>query len=369
MRRLLANLALSAAAGLLALLVAELFLRAIGFAPGTFRHTERVANGRRTLLLDCYPTNPGGYFDVDLRDADTRRRYREQGLARVDEVADHTPFAVERRYNSRRFRGPEIGPKRPAATRIVVIGDSFTEGMGVRENDAYPRVLEAVLNADRDGERSWEVLNCGRRGWDFPAIHDTFDEVMEHQPDIVLFGMVLNDAEQSKAFAQRQARLNDWILDRSRMSREERPGPGLLDFRLVSFVRSRVEGYRVGRDTSRWYRDMYREPNREGWERTQDHLRQMNGRMRERGGHLLVALWPLLIGLESSYPFAGVSETIERFCLEAGIPFHDLLPALSGRPSASLWVHPVDHHPNQVAHRLAAESLAPAVRGLAGGHP
>jgi hypothetical protein len=27
-------------------------------------------------------------------------------------------------------------------------------------------------------------------------------------------------------------------------------------------------------------------------------------------------------------------------------------------------VHPVDHHPNEVAHRLVAEALAPAVRRL-----
>ena len=72
MRRLVANLALSAAAGLFALLLAELALRAVGYAPRTFRHTERVANGRRTLLLDCYPTNPRGYFDIDLRDEKVR---------------------------------------------------------------------------------------------------------------------------------------------------------------------------------------------------------------------------------------------------------------------------------------------------------
>jgi hypothetical protein len=28
-------------------------------------------------------------------------------------------------------------------------------------------------------------------------------------------------------------------------------------------------------------------------------------------------------------------------------------------------VHPVDHHPNEIAHRLAAEALEKPVRGLA----
>jgi hypothetical protein len=31
---------------------------------------------------------------------------------------------------------------------------------------------------------------------------------------------------------------------------------------------------------------------------------------------------------------------------------------LRARPTESLWVHPVDMHPNEIAHRLAAESLA-----------
>ena len=33
-------------------------------------------------------------------------------------------------------------------------------------------------------------------------------------------------------------------------------------------------------------------------------------------------------------------------------------------PASSLWVHPLDMHPNEVAHRLAAESLAPVVAAL-----
>jgi hypothetical protein len=38
---------------------------------------------------------------------------------------------------------------------------------------------------------------------------------------------------------------------------------------------------------------------------------------------------------------------------------------MTGRSTAELWVHPVDHHPNEIAHRLAAESLAPVVTQLA----
>jgi hypothetical protein len=60
---------------------------------------------------------------------------------------------------------------------------------------------------------------------------------------------------------------------------------------------------------------------------------------------------------------------IAAFLDSAGIARHDLLPALRGRTDESLWVHPVDRHPNEIAHRLAAESLAPVVRRLAAPAP
>ena len=366
LRPALANVALAIGSCTVVLLAAEAALRVAGYAPASFAHTNRIANRARSVLLDCYPTNPRGYFDLDLRDGATLARYRALGLARLDEAVRQTPFAVERRYSAHQFRSPQIGPRVAGITRVVVIGDSFTEGMGVKEEDAYPRVLHRLLNTGAESGR-WEVLNCGRRGYDFPALHDLFETVLAFEPDLVVYGMVLNDPERTREVEGREALLDDWILDRGRMFREGgAPRLRPWDSRLFALVRDRVESDRVGRETARWYRDLYGEANRAGWERTQGYLRDMNRRMQERGGAFLVASWPLLVGLEGQYPFADLTETIGRVLIAAGIPHHDLLRALYGRPEASLWVHPVDHHPNELAHRLAAESLLPAVRAASG---
>ena len=332
--------------------------------PATPPRASSTPTGSRTAGGPCSwtatPATRAATSTSTSRDPATLEKYRGLGLARLDEAARHTPYAVERRYSAQQFRSPEIGPHRPGVVRVAVIGDSFTEGMGVKEEDTYARVLHRLLNTGAEAGH-WEVFNCGRRGYDFPAIHDLFETVLALEPDVVVYGMVLNDAVRSEAFQARQAYLNDWILDRGRMVRDEddrRLGP--LDLRLSAFVRDRVESYRVGRDTTGWYRDMYGPPNREGWERTQAYLRDMNGKARARGGRFLVASWPLLVGLQGRYPFADVSETIGRFCLSAGIARHDLLSALYGRPDESLWVHPVDHHPNETAHRLVGESLVAA---------
>ena len=145
-----------------------------------------------------------------------------------------------------------------------------------------------------------------------------------------------------------------------------KPQPAMrrFDSRLLASVQDRLQARRAALETTRWYRDMYGEPNREGWERTERYLREMHRRLRARGGSLLVASWPLLVDLEGEDPFADAAATVARACAAAGIPRHDLRPALSGRPTSSLWVHPLDMHPNEVAHRLAAESLAPVVAAL-----
>ena len=80
--------------------------------------------------------------------------------------------------------------------------------------------------------------------------------------------------------------------------------------------------------------------------------------------HLLVADWPVLVA-DTRDPLAPAHQAIARACAAAEIPHHDLRAALSGRSPSSLWVHPLDQHPNEMAHRLAAESLAPVVRALA----
>jgi len=344
-------------------LLAEAAFRIFGFLPERYRMTARMANARWTLLLDCFPTNPRGYFDIDLREPASREKYFAVAPLRFDTVAKRAPWAVEFRYNTLRFRDAPLGPKRPGVRRVMVLGDSFTEGQGVKEPDTCARVLERLLNEKEPGK--WEVRNCGRRGTDFPALYEAFEQILPYEPDLVIYALVLNDADQSEAFHARQSYVNDWIVDRARQEDDAVPAaPGFFRPRVLDFVADRIEAYRIGRETTRWYLDMWSDGNREGWERTQGYLREMNRRATRQSARLLVAPWPLFVALEGAYPFAPAHQTIARFCLKEGIAHHDLLPLFRGQPSPSFWVHPVDRHPNEKAHRLAAEALAPVVRDL-----
>ena len=172
---------LSSAAIILTLLALDVALGVVSAAHVSPIH---LSNRRVSLALDCYPSNPRGYFDVDLRDPHRRRDYEGRRVRGLDEAWSRTPFAVELRFNSLQFRDEEFGPRRPGVRRVAVLGDSFTEGQGVKEADTYPRQLEARLNEAEPGR--WEVLNWGRRGADFPRLYDTFEKILEYDPAIVV---------------------------------------------------------------------------------------------------------------------------------------------------------------------------------------
>ena len=355
-RALPANLALAAGSVLVALALLEAGVRILGLAPVRFANTARLRDGHGRLLLDCYPANPGQAFDVDLRDPAVRERYRAAGVARVDSVGVRAPFAVEFRYNALGFRDVEWSARRPGVHRVIVLGDSFTEGWGVPEKDTYPRVLERLLDAAEPGR--WEVRNAGHRGADFPALFGGFEETLAFRPDLLVYGMVLNDVDRSPEMEARQVYMNDWILDQEHLS--STPVPHSRSH-LLAFVEDRVAAWRIDRASTAWYHDLYGVPNRDGWQQTQDRLREMDRRLHAQGGRFLVASWPLLVGLDTDYPFQDEHDRIARFCAEAGIPSHDLLPALRARPNHELVIHAADRHPSAVAHRLVAESLAPAI--------
>lgn len=355
----LKRLGLSVGSTVLCLVLIEIVLRFLGIVPPRWAHPWHLEREDKRVGLDVYPDNPRGTFDVDLHNSAERQRWRAKGVPDVDRAAQRTPFAVAFEYNEHLCRGGEVGPRDPDVQRIVMIGDSFTEGQGVRQQDTFSSILGHEL------EGPVEVINCGRRGHDFPEIHEFFDRQLALEPDVVVYAMILNDPVQSDAFHARQAYLDDWIMDRRRLfTGEHLRGPSFWDLRLYTLAHDAIEAIRVGQETMQWYRDMYDEPNQEGWDATQTHVLQMHEAMEARGGELLVALIPLLIGLDDEYPFADVSGTIAEAFEAREVSFHDTTPAFLGRSPSELWVHPADRHPNEMGHRIIADDLRPELQRI-----
>ncbi|MBI5248212.1 MAG: hypothetical protein HY912_01845 [Desulfomonile tiedjei] len=81
--------------------------------------------------------------------------------------------------------------KPPQMFRILCLGDSFTMGAGVRQEDSYPKVLEVLL---RRQFPNTEVINAGVDGWDTPEYAEYFQrEGMSFTPDLVLVGLFVGN--------------------------------------------------------------------------------------------------------------------------------------------------------------------------------
>ena len=69
-------------------------------------------------------------------------------------------------------------------------------------------------------------------------------------------------------------------------------------------------------------------------------------------------IFPVLFHLNSGYPFLDLHAKVRDAAHAAGLECLDLYPVYRGYSGPELWVHPTDQHPNEVALRLAARSLA-----------
>lgn len=109
-----------------------------------------------------------------------------------------TPYYVQYTCNSLGFRDHEyINPKPSDTYRIVCLGDSFTWGQGVHQNDVYAKKLELLLNEERKDISRFEVINCGRCGYSTSEErYCLLQQAMEYSPDLVILQMCDNDNEQ-----------------------------------------------------------------------------------------------------------------------------------------------------------------------------
>ncbi len=92
---------------------------------------------------------------------------------RADEVFHHgfipnssgvfrsAEWDVSYSINSLGFRDIEYGAVKPQNTfRILMVGDSYTEGYGVESADSFPKQLESMLNNGSAGKK-YEVISAG----------------------------------------------------------------------------------------------------------------------------------------------------------------------------------------------------------------
>jgi hypothetical protein len=95
-------------------------------------------------------------------------------------------------------------------------------------------------------------------------------------------------------------------------------------------------------------------------------LLKMGGMCRAHGVPFVVAIFPLFGNpLDESYPFEKEHAKVAQAAAQAGARVVDLLPEYRGLRWELLVVDgPRDEHPNEIAQRIAAQTLVRAVDEL-----
>jgi len=282
-----------------------------------------------------YDSNPRGYFDQKN--------------------------AVQHNTNSMGFRGQEyVKEKEKNTVRIAFLGDSFTFGEGVRDEDLFSNKLAKKLN-ENSPDIAYETYNFGVGGYNTEqSVFLLKNIVLELNPDIVVLGYTLNDAE-PKLFS-----VNESTNTMGRHPREVAVHEGLPDttppdtlfykLRLSKLFWKAKTNKEISKQTINFYQSLYQEGNQD-WITTQNSLEEFTNICRENEIECYFIMFPLLINLDENYPFYKLHEIVKSKIEPSGIPIIDILPALLGMDFTELWVHPTDQHPNEVAHNIIAEFL------------
>ena len=286
---------------------------------------------------------------------------------------------VEVKFNSHGLRSPEIPLEKPDDTyRILVLGDSWTFGVGVPQDKTYPAQLELLLR-EQNPDRKIEVINAGVSGY------ETYNEAVyfgrsghKFEPDLVIIGFYpVNDLHDKKSKYERHARERaahpTWYFIRTF------PKTHLRSYQYYGYLRSDLKrSYRTWRqgridfnagpeelDNSydvEWtllYRDDF-----QGWITAKESLASIVEIADKTNCPVVLAVFPDLRELKHYrtslqgrfYP------KLEKTAVGLGIKVLDMAPSLypyEGKEGQiALGDTKGSTHPNIRGHRLLAEYLA-----------
>jgi len=282
----------------------------------------------------------------------------------------------------------EYGAKRAGVTRVLVLGDSFTMGVGVRLEETVTRQLEQRLDASPEGPRV-EVVNAGVPGY------GTTQEVrylsaygLALEPDVVLVGFFIgNDVLDNGAVP---LHVEDGYLVNPGAEPADTPVRALHRFlgmhsQLYHFLwpykerllGERSEAARQAEDFSLVYGPPVADGRaRAAWQATFDALSQLAAVARARALPVGVVLIPDRIQTDQRVWGAALAaagggaaapgspnERVRTFCETLRLPVLDMLPAFTEAGGVPLYFAQ-DHHWTPAGNRRAADEMTTFVHEL-----
>lgn len=288
-----------------------------------------------------YANNPRGYFGRDNE---------------VDHIT-----------NSWGFRGQEFSLEKPQNTfRIAFLGDSFTFGEGVWFDDTYAQQVSLILHQKyKSLPINFESYNFGVGGYNVnQALFVLTRIALETNPDVVVLKCSVDDTE-PRLFeidnnTNRIIRSPRWNENSQGITNPLPPDKLIYKLRLTRLFWQAFQNTRQTDKMITYYKLLYADKSND-WSETRKSLREIARICKEKMIPCYVVCFPILYQLNDRYPFGYIHSIIQKETEDAGIFFVDLLLDFKNIDAKKLWVHVTDHHPNEIAHKRAAEAIVRAM--------
>jgi hypothetical protein len=322
-------------------------------------------------------------------------------------------FDVIFKTNSHGLRGPEVAYAKPPGTRrVLLLGDSFTEGFYVNEAATLRAVLERALDAT--GQGRCEVINGGTSAYSTDQEYLLYKlDGYRYDADVVVLLFYYNDLLNNVLPSDDGTAKPLFVLDHDKLELRNVPLPKpAADDPKAPWARVRrlkpwrgsialqMLSRRTTTSTPRLHdmlahlglvpksrRAMPREMSVFGpapdvavmWRMTRALLRDLDGEVRAHGAHLLVLYVPAVFEVDErawlrwrqayradgSWSRDSVVDHLGKVCARLGITLVDARDALrAAQATGSPAYFSIDPHWTEVGNRIAAEAVAPAVRSV-----
>jgi lysophospholipase L1-like esterase len=228
--------------------------------------------------------------------------------------------------------------------RITFIGDSFTIGHGVKDVD------ERFANLIRKNNPEFEIHVMAANGMETIDQLDMVKSLVTqgYQFDLVILAYNLNDIsyllpETNELYNRVDAHQkslgffgnNSYLIN-------------LLQARSFAKANSGVGNY---------YDYLVPSYFNEYWTQQRQNLLELKATIEQARGKLGVVTFPFFTQLNRNYQFTKAHEQLNQFWKSKNVHYLDLFPIYQQYSDEEVIVNERDPHPNEFAHKLAAEEI------------
>lgn len=248
------------------------------------------------------------------------------------------------RTNSYGMRDQEPFPLSDTSVcNIIVVGDSFTFGFGVSEQDTYPNILEELLGNDTTGGNI-QVLNLGVGGY---SIRDETIVIkykgLKWKPKLIVIGYVLNDPEINpfQPLHNYYQKPHWWQY--------------LNILRLIAKTKKKCDINRIGHGD---YIRYLHAQNYKIWKSVLKAFNEIKSLTQKQNIPVILVIFPWTLPIPwKYYPFHDLHSQLTEAGRRNGFYVINLLETFTKYSPSDLMVSRADNHPTKFGHKLVAQVI------------